>query len=136
MSINNLIYFLCFLLVLCCIYSYSFDGDTLTGTVIHGKGIEHKDGFPTANISLCKVPKDWYTEQRMYICNSNFGVGILWNLLDATDKAMVYFIDLPHDTNLYGKYITLRNVNPVRFQRESNFIKYICEKYCEKCKSK
>jgi len=44
---------------------------------------------------------------------------------------MTYFINLPHNTNLYGKKILLKNVNGINFQRKTDFIKFICKNYCD-----
>ena len=97
----------------------------IIGEVIHGKGKEAKTGFPTANITT-----DVDLKLGLYICDSDYGVALVWKRVDVEGQIMAYFINLPHNEKIYGK-ILLINVNPINFQRRSEFIYYICKTYCD-----
>jgi FAD synthase len=94
----------------------------VVGEIIHGKGVEKDLGMPTANLKMPKDSKFWDGDILLYVCDSKYGPAIIWRLKNGEDSdAMAYFINLSHNSDIYGD-VELKNVNPVSYQRQTEFV--------------
>lgn len=89
---------------------------SLSGTVLHGRGVGHTLGFPTANIDLAQTRK-MLPSQGVYAVRVGSHTGIA-NLGAAptfgVDKALLEVHLIDFDGNLYGKQVTVEFLHRLR----------------------
>lgn len=89
---------------------------TITGTVIHGRGVGHTLGFPTANIDLSQtrkmLPKDGVYAVRIGGTTGMANLGPIPTFGVDTPTLEVHMIDF--DGELYGKTVTVEFLHRLR----------------------